>query len=613
MSVQSSPNTILSIALEEHLLKNDAKAALSAISNTTLSESLTHSCADEMVVLRKFLTDDVFVKDPKFYYQCEEVLKAICEKSGEDEVLFEMLDIIESTKSDNTFISALKGLQISLINQKTSRSRSWEWCLESIYTYVEELPLPRRIRYKLEEDEAYLIENNEHVERLLMIQMTLTFFLEAVIKSVKKTPTIIDPPSPFWNTENTRENILASFILKLMGPQFCFVEILDSTIVGGGRPYTRQCAISLVSLFSMLVPDPYILLQINEERIIKSMMRDDGLDDEAEELDNLKKINIFRSRKTVPILSIAVYFYYLYGEGLLPADAPKLYTNFYLTKYLFHLVTILLNRMEGSLNQKGIKFGDSLIDLLETDKLWNCPNYNFIQSLGKIIIFSDVERNRKNGVALLKRYILKFNLSHRVRVIKAIIEDEPLRQLHGYVAIMYKNMIGEHMNSGESLPLEFCGDEFQTVILDYVCNLKNGATTDLMENSDLIISALNIIRYFTIRDTENLTSIWTIISEIRVRFLSPLRMALDLSKAHYRAEEIKVNTGESDELFEKLDFNLLDGNELPKLTKEEKLGSLASAFNTFDVMESLLARVIECTSVRTAIKGDVGTAVIGDC
>lgn len=231
--------------------------------------------------------------------------------------------------------------------------------------------------------------------------------------------------------------------------------------------------------------------------------------------------------------------------------------------------------------------------LIVSDSLNLQVHANFCNNLIKIINYSDIERNRILSVKLIKKYILQFDDDGKYFLLKNLMIITTHSSLVGYIFTIYKDVIAKKLDCGEELNEYYKGIEFKNIMLNFICNLNNDIETDLMQYSDRIISSLNILRYFIMRDKENKTGFWNFINEIKIKFLKPLRKAIDLSRAHYKAEEFKVRHDKNDINEFQGFFQALSKN-LPELTKERKLNLLASAMITFDLIESILARVNEC-------------------
>jgi Uncharacterised protein family, YAP/Alf4/glomulin len=128
-----------------------------------------------------------------------------------------------------------------------------------------------------------------------------------------------------------------------------------------------------------------------------------------------------------------------------------------------------------------------------------------------------------------------------------------------------------------------------------------GIQCDVAESSNQICSALNLIIALLIRDKENITGIRNHIPDLEKKFLSVLRTALDISRAHYCAEIKRVESGnlpQIDELYKDTEI-LNDSNSKKspaKITKDNSLLMLRSALTMFDLIENRMAKVNEIIS-----------------
>lgn len=576
--------------LNNKLKSNDFNSALSLIRDNRFNNCLKNNCSDVFSVVSSFLTDENFTDNQDLYAACENILKEIAKLSNEEEALFEFLELLETTRSDNVFTSTLKGLQVCLLRQKSNKERSLEWCLNSIQTYLTELPFPSELKNKLGDEEEKLLENNEQIRRILMNYLTLFLFYEPVYNE------IIKKPGPFQTTI-TRKNVLSCFLLQLMGKPLAYLN-LRCPDGKKSMTYSRQCAETLTKHFSKLIGDPFILLSYAEKRIrfpVKKRAGDAGIYEDASK-------NIFEFEEKTPLISLGVYFYLILVEDLMPEDAPKIYTSLYIFETGIYLVNELLKCTENSIIYKGIKLMEKLVEnceVLESHELELKVYSDFCTILSKVVVFSTAERNRKLGVNLLKQFIMKFDDKGRFLLIINLLKTVEHNGLFGYLSTLYKNIIAEALNQEGNRKISeyYSGKNLKLIILQYVCFLKNGTQTDLMENVDQIISALNMIRFLAIRDRDNETDFWDYAKEIEDQFLKPLRDGLNLSRAHYKLEEENVIAGKNEMMEESnMDISVMngEGDGMPKIDKEHKLRMLASAFNSFDMMSSLLARVTEC-------------------
>uniref|UniRef100_A0A8C6YUX6 Glomulin, FKBP associated protein n=1 Tax=Nothoprocta perdicaria TaxID=30464 RepID=A0A8C6YUX6_NOTPE len=114
-----------------------------------------------------------------------------------------------------------------------------------------------------------------------------------------------------------------------------------------------------------------------------------------------------------------------------------------------------------------------------------------------------------------------------------------------------------------------------------------------------IMASLNLLRYLMIKDGEydNQTGVWTMLAKIEQNFLKPLRVGLNMSKAHYEAE-IKNKKENRRGCSNTVCSVTVSGEKLPAMTTEMQLQVLRSALFTFDLIESVLARVEELIEMK---------------
>ncbi|XP_055378321.1 glomulin [Condylostylus longicornis] len=549
---------------------------------------LIENTADFVELCRKHLTDENFRKQPALYFACENLLKIIAKSSPLTEALFELLDIIDTSKSDDIFTSALKALQICLLRKESDR-KSLEWGLNEVIAYVSQLEYPEFLNTCYDEKQMALFEQNEQIHKILINYITITLFYEPILQKEIQSSVTKNFKSTDWNTST----VISSFLLQLLGRP---LALLDLTVKEKHKTNTHslQCAQQLTQDLCKIYKNPYYLLNFVEARC--RWRKDTLKKDTYERFSKLVYMNIER----FPLLSFAVYYYLLIGEEFMPSNAPRIYNPIYIFESCLYLVEILLKQNEALLHYKGLILCHKTLNNLDGVKI-NSSSLDlkiyadFSEQLTKIVIFSEHEILRKIGVNLFKQLIMQFDIEGQSVILKKLLETTEHSGLLGYFITIFKNLVAEQLDQKANLICFCTGTEFKNILLKLCCKLKKGSETDLIEHSDHIISTLNALRYFAQRDTNNLTGFWNFVSDIETEFLNPLRDGLNFSRAHYKAEEYRVQNdiqmeGEN-ELFEK--FMINDEN-LPNFNKAQKLDILTRSIVTFDLLESLIARVNEC-------------------
>ncbi|XP_026013532.1 glomulin-like isoform X2 [Astatotilapia calliptera] len=150
----------------------------------------------------------------------------------------------------------------------------------------------------------------------------------------------------------------------------------------------------------------------------------------------------------------------------------------------------------------------------------------------------------------------------------------------------------------------FLGTEFISLMTLVLC-LPQGAQTDLLSSMDKIMESLNLLRYVLIRDEELRTNedVWEELCRIKEEYLKMLRVCISISRAYYSSELKALREDQ------KLKAKARDAARPTKLVKsitvrKEKVSNMSpevqhqvlqSALVTFDLMESLIARIEEIT------------------
>uniref|UniRef100_A0A672TY82 Glomulin, FKBP associated protein n=1 Tax=Strigops habroptila TaxID=2489341 RepID=A0A672TY82_STRHB len=217
---------------------------------------------------------------------------------------------------------------------------------------------------------------------------------------------------------------------------------------------------------------------------------------------------------------------------------------------------------------------------------------NVPQDLVKVMTLCPIEHLRKKSLNILQLYINKFDTEGKYTLFRCLLKTSNHAGVEGYVIKNIKDQI--HLSLTKACDNTWFTGHHLISLLDLVLLLPEGAETDLLQHSDRIMASLNLLRYLVIKDCEsdNQTGVWTMIPRIEQNFLKPLHVGLNMSKAHYEAE-IK-NKKEN----KKVCSVTVSGEKMPAMTTEMQLQVLHSALFTFDLIESVLARVEELIEVK---------------
>lgn len=582
--------------VQEHLESNALISATEVI-NQLDSETLHFICSDIITLVASFLTEENYANNTNKYLACETILKVIAQQAPKEDVLFELLEVLESVNHDEKFTSVLKALQTVLLRMDHTKTQAIAWVLDVIVQYIEqEISLPNILKGQFSEEMEILIENDPTVQRLLKLYITIFLFLDPIQRCLLKQ-TRDDSIKIFFIQDFSSKNVITTFLLKLMDGIFAH---LNFSFRKEPKSYGRQCAEHLLSLFNKNYPDLYKLLEVIEDR---RFLR--NLPQKSKNKVEFK--NIFYSEERFTTLSVGIVFHLTFVENI-HTDVPQVYKHEYIIDKGLTLVNYFLDMTHDQMQRKGIELGLALLCLTTNETL--CVNdvdlYTrnlFYDSLSKVIVYSPLENNRKKGIQLFNMFIEKHSLSAKYKIIEHLFNTVSNSGLLSFTAMMYKGLVVQLLNTGSLTQENFSSVKFCKILTTYICQLKEAEQTDLMETHDLIMTALNFLIFLMMRDKNNCTGIFNVIDDIQKNFLEPLERALQLSRAHYANEAKTLKCGEPQNISNldqsmdvEIQNDLRDGP--LELTKEKKLEILLYSSNMFDIITRLLARVNECVDIK---------------
>ncbi|KAM4641494.1 glomulin isoform 1-T2 [Discoglossus pictus] len=314
--------------------------------------------------------------------------------------------------------------------------------------------------------------------------------------------------------------------------------------------------------------------------------------------------------------SLACLAYLLFVQHIGMDDFPFVFGPSFLVKSNMEHVDVMLKRTEESVLLKGLELLESSLlrveneslhqDLLEIKTILHVP-----QDLVKVMTLCPIEHVRKKSLKMLQLLIDKFGTEGKYKLFRCLLKTSNHAGVEGYIIQNIKNQIDCALKT-KSNNKWFLGSRL-IPLLHMVLSLPEGPESDLLQCSDKIMASLNLLRYLIIMDNEidNLTGVWFELHKIEQDFLKPLHTGLNMSKAHYEAEIKNTNAKKRDSTLKKTVCTVTaGGNKLPDMTPEMQLQVLQSALFTFDLMESVLARVEELIEVKikSALEEKIGSS-----
>lgn len=521
---------------------------------------------DLIPVICEYLTEKVKVENPELHLCCEKLINTITDKANPEECILQMLEEVEEARDDTAFVTLLKPLQTVLNRIKTKRQNSLAWTLNSIKLYVEKIQVPES--RNLEGDEKMVMEADPVVDRITRLYLDLLPFYDVLIEELNRTE---------QESLQERKLILTKFLMHLLGKPLAYLNLEYD---GKTKSRARRIVENLCEKIVNLLKDPIILVELEE---------------------------CYNNQDTVYVTSPfvkAVLFYLIFAEHLFIEKVPKVYNPVYVFQTYLYLISALCCENHQFLIEKALKLSDAFVESVKGFELsYQLLDSNshclFFKTISSIIIYNPSEHNRKFALAILRKYLDNFEIHGRYMLLYNIVRTIPEQQssLIGYLITYYKDMLNEALNTEKDDVLIYFTGHKLCNLLNLFCYLHQGEQSDLLELADQIIASLNLLRYLAIRDKTNRTEIWNYFPELDEKFLKPLKKGLLLSRAHY---DLKIN-----ELNEEMKTNkgvkakasnvsvTVGGENLSEMPTNEKLKVLNSAMTAFDIMESLLGRLVE--------------------
>ncbi|XP_074122340.1 glomulin isoform X2 [Sminthopsis crassicaudata] len=310
--------------------------------------------------------------------------------------------------------------------------------------------------------------------------------------------------------------------------------------------------------------------------------------------------------------SMASLAYLVFVQHISIDQFPLVLSPLYLLQYNMDHIEVLLKRAEESVSSKGLELLENSLLRMEDDSLLHhyLEIRTFLtvpQRLVKVMTFCPIETMRKKGLKVLQLYIDKLDSQGKNILFRCLLKTSNHAGVEGYVIQNIKNQIDASLKRAEDRKW-FTGPQLVS-LLDLVLVLPEGAETDLLQTSDRIMASLNLLRYLVIKDNEsdNHTGLWTELKKIETNFLKPLHTGLNMSKAHYEAEiknkkETRRESHNPNNTPKNICSVMVGGEkmpDIPNMTPEMQLQVLHSALFTFDLIESVLARVEELIELKT--------------
>ena len=518
--------------------------------------------------------------DDRLLDGCVTLLSAIARLANRKEALICLLEKGEMFKEDACFKALLPPLQIVLCREPTKRGSSLAWALSTLYTHMASVPLPRQ--YALEGRERLLMYHDPDVRRHTDLLHSLTPFFKPFVDEISP----LRSPAACASAGLRARELLCCYLLKVLDRPLAF---LDLAACGECVPDVRRSADQLMLYSTALQSNPLRLFAL----LPAAKCAPAGGQPDEEQFDEGSLD--WRQELRISSLALGTYMYLLCAEQVALEATPAVFCPAYMTRISLPLCVALLRRREECAVHKGALLLRALLARLPREQLaasqLDAPAHaDLTAALINVSVFSQVAELRSLCVGLLTDYVWRFNAHGRFVVLRNLLNSNHNPSVLGFVTGLLKESVAAALAAEQRCP--WFSAPAMTPLLRTACRLQSGPTTDLLENHNQVMAALNLLRFVLARDKADVCGLRARADELRADFLSPLRTALDLSRGHFRLRARELSERGQPAPPAELELSVA-GQTLAGLPPEQQHQTVELALTTLDLIGTVLGWVGE--------------------
>uniref|UniRef100_A0A2C9KQ70 Glomulin n=1 Tax=Biomphalaria glabrata TaxID=6526 RepID=A0A2C9KQ70_BIOGL len=576
----------------ECIQQRDSKSLKTYILEHKLKED---SIFWEMILnLGSCITTEMNENDPGFFDVCIRCLVYIIKVGNPKETLLALLEQIDNFIDDTKFKSFLPLVQTTILRMSAKLFHSLDITLGTVSSHIKSLPLPENVQ--LEGEEIKVFHMDKIVVRLVDNLQAYLDFLEPFVEKID-----------IGSLRSSESLVLKKHLISVFDQPLCYLILTYDPQKDKVKSDSRLCAEHAMRLLCRTETDFHRFIQNSKLQSKKAESRENShLPPEADVTDICE---VWDFKMNVSSLAAACLVYLIHVEHLGVEKLPFIYRHDYMLEHHLDMISLLIQNSNYPINFKGLLLCDRLVSLVQknsytAEHLDNPLFMSVLNDVINIMINCPVRDHRGLATKMYPLFISLFNEAGRYQIYMTVLLTNSHSGLKGYTITLLKNDIAEQVRKLKNKEAQsdvtedyFAGKRLHKILkLAFV--LQDKETTDMLEHSDQIISCLNLLRFLAIADPKvsNLTGFWDALLFIDKDFLSPLRLGLDLSKAHYQLELTNTMDEKNSDRNTNKDTDVsvvVGGMTLPSMNRHEKLELIGKALNTHEVMQSLLCRVSE--------------------
>lgn len=555
----------------------------------TQDARIISSCLNEVVTVAvQYLPEPSSVSgyDQVLYECCKTVLNTVAETCNPMETVLELLVQTEGLKDDFKFFIILEPLGICLIKLMDMR-KPIKWCFDTVKDYINQLPM-------LDDEDRQAIDS-----RNMKVHTEVVLFLGPLTQKTVKINSQLEDGSLLGDS-------LLSFVISLYGKPFCAIGKVTTE-----TDEYKELLERMMALVSCLTGDALRFLDVVGKRY-RNIIRDRA-DAGNSSTENYKRIVLFESSRSIPNVAYAHFYFHVITSEKYWRNVPQVYNLYYIFEKCMYLVYTLLG-LEGDIFVwNGLVLMKSIVERIPhrsiNPQLLELAIYlDIFEPIVNVMIYCANSVVRPRALNIFQEYIELFKMEARYYVLSHLYEITQHSGVLSLITGIFKSSIVECFYSSPR-NYQFLGTNMEAM-LKRICNLPHGSSTDLVEISDEIITALNLLRFLFIIDKHNEMGIWNVVNAIEDNYLKPLEQGIHMSKGHWTIKlkdledqrKLAAQTRDCEQM-QKDDARVtltIGGEQLPMMPISEKISLCHRIINGLDVMESILIRVNECIGIHRA-------------
>ena len=536
------------------------------------------------------LTADNELYKPELIQTCEALLMYLAEICNPKELLLSLLEQVDCFKDDVKFIVLLQPIQRCLLRIPVKKSLSLSLSFQSIYPHLKTIEPPEWSNF--EGKERLLLALEQNVERSNNVVRALIDFLRPFVEEMSlKNQT---EESRKENRKQIKE--LVMFLLKILDRPLVYLDLTynpGTEEKSKAKSTSRYLGERVVNLIHSLEADSLRLIReslVENERIEAKQRRIEKREVETKEVDEMADFDI---DDLVPVQGLATFAYLVFGENMVGDICPLVFTPECKLDQMFFALRLLLKSPYNLVAEKGVILLSNLVEHIKPSSLSGYILQQedfkaFLKPLVDLICAGQVKEIARLAVKTLDKLYYCFTHQGRQRFFLYLFNTFHHAGFIGKTINLLQNELYKQFTSGK-IDVHFQGKMLAS-LLKHVFALPSGEKSDLLENNDWILGALNLLTYVAMRDRANATGIWSQMDYIQKNYLETLLKGIQLSRAHYELslEQLKAGKGGMVDLCVSV-----AGDDLPKMPRDQQKNVIEVSLCALDMMESVAARAGE--------------------